>query len=113
MAATPTDPNYSYLGSNTVFVPMKNGTLQQTALDTGLHPWQNQVRVAPGLWTVDASLFKAIPITERFKLRLNADFFNVLNAPGTPLHNADTGIVSLQNSGQQARQLQLTLRLLW
>ena len=46
-------------------------------------------------------------------MRLNVDFFNVLNMPGTPVPNSGTGIVSLQNSAQAARQLQLTLRLLW
>jgi len=33
---------------------------------------------------LDASMFKAIPITERFSARLNIDFFNVLNHPGNP-----------------------------
>jgi hypothetical protein len=33
---------------------------------------------------LDASLFKTIPINERFQARLNADFFNVLNHPGNP-----------------------------
>ena len=54
----PADPNYRFIGTNTVFVPMKNGTLQQTTI-SGVHPWANQFRLGPGLWTVDASLFKA------------------------------------------------------
>jgi hypothetical protein len=58
-------------------------------------------------------LFKRVKINERFGVRFNADFFNVLNMPGTPQPEASTGIVSLRNSAQAARQLQLTLRLLW
>lgn len=109
----PSDPNYQYIGSNMVFVPLKNGTMQPIAYDTGLHPWRNQWKLGPMIWNMDASLFKVVPITERFKLRFNADFFNVLNMPGMPMPNASSGLISLQNSVNDARQLQLTLRLLW
>jgi hypothetical protein len=108
----PNDPNYRYIGTNTVFVRLKNGTLQQTSLDTGLHPWRNQVLLGPMLWNVDASLFKAIPINERVKARLNADFFNVMNMPGMGAPGTG-GILSLQNSANAARVLQLTLRVIW
>ena len=91
---------------------MKDGTMQQVGLDTGLHPWRNQFRLGPKLWNVDASLFKAVPITERLNARINADFFNVLNMPGMGAPGTG-GILSLQNSANGARQLQLTLRLLW
>jgi len=37
----------------------------------------------------------------------------VLNMPGLPQPNAATGILSLRNSAQAPRQLQLTLRLMW
>jgi hypothetical protein len=54
-----------------------------------------------------------IPLNERLKLRLNMDFFNVLNMPGVRLPDAGTGILSLQNSNNAPRQLQWTLRLNW
>jgi hypothetical protein len=60
---------------------------------------------------MDASLFKTIPINERVMVRFNADFFNVLNMPGNPTGISGEGILSTQNSGQAARELQLTLRL--
>ena len=110
---SPSDPNYAYYESNTVFVPLKNGTLQRTTLDTNLHPWRNQFLPGPRGWGLDASLFKAIRIKEQMSLRFNADFFNVLNMPGLNMPDASTGILSLQNSAQSARQLQLTLRLAW
>jgi len=65
-----------------VFVKLKDGSLQRTSLDTGLHPWRNQFIPGPAIWSLDASLFKNTRITERFVLRFNADFFNVLNMPG-------------------------------
>jgi hypothetical protein len=62
---------------------------------------------------VDASLFKTIPIKERFSMRLNADFFNVLNHPGNPSGVGSTGVLSTRSSGMSARVAQLTLRLVW
>ena len=106
------DPNFSYYESNTVWVPLKNGTQQRTAIDTNLHPWRNQYFAGPLNWGLDASLFKAVRIRESFVLRFNADFFNVLNMPGTPQPGAN-GIINMRNSAQGARQLQLTLRLSW
>ena len=110
---SPSDPNYANYETNTVWVPMKNGTLQKTTINTNLHPWRNQY--VPGPWStgLDASLFKRIAITERVALRFNADFFNVLNMPGLNQPNSGDGILSLRNSAQAARQLQLTLRLSW
>lgn len=75
--------------------------------------WRNQYRRGPNNWNMDASLFKAVSITERVRLRFNADFFNVFNMPGMPNVNATSGIISMQNSVNAPRQLQLTLRLLW
>jgi hypothetical protein len=107
------DPNFAFYESNTVFVRLQNGALQRTTLNTNLHPWRNQFLPGPRSWGLDASLFKNIPIDERFALRFNADFFNVLNMPGLGQPNSATGIISLQNSLNPARQLQLTLRLSW
>jgi hypothetical protein len=107
------DPNFAFYETNTVFVRLQNGTTQRTTLDTNLHPWRNQVLPGPASWGLDASLFKNIPINERFTLRFNADLFNVLNMPGLNQPNPVSGIVSLQDSANEARQLQLTLRLTW
>ena len=58
-------------------------------------------------------LFKAIPITERVRFRLNGDFFNVLNHPGNPNSVGSTGILSVRSSGTSPRQVQLTGRITW
>ncbi|MBL8292073.1 MAG: carboxypeptidase regulatory-like domain-containing protein, partial [Bryobacterales bacterium] len=91
------DPNYGYYGTNIVFIPMKDGSVQEVEKSWNgdvysgfgaLHPWINQPVLSTNTWTVDASVNKNFAITERFRLRVQADFFNVLNVPGnnfTPL----------------------------
>lgn len=110
---SPSDPSFQFYETNTVFVRLKDGSLQRTSLDTNLHPWRNQFLSGPRSWGLDASLFKNIPINERFTLRFNADFFNVLNMPGLNQPDSGSGIVSLRDSANSPRQLQLTLRLTW
>ena len=116
--SNPSDPNVSLYGTNIVYVPLQNGSQQRVALDTGLNPWRNQLIPGPWAWTMDSSLFKVIPITERLKLRLNLDAFNVFNMPGTALPDPgtplpDTGVISMQTSGNTPRQLQWSVRLTW
>ena len=110
---SPSDPNFPYYESNTVFVPLKNGTLQRTSLDTNLHPMQNQFMLAPMLWSMNASAFKAIQLKEQIFLRFNIDFFNVFNMPGTNVPDSTTGIITNQFSANSSRVLQLTGRLSW
>ena len=107
------DPNFGFYETNTVHVPLKNGTLQRTSYDTGLHPLQNQYFMGPMIWNMAASAFKTIPITERVFLRVNADFLdNVFNMPGTTMPGGD-GIILNRNSAVSPRVLQLTMRLTW
>ena len=110
---SPGDPNAIYYETNTAFVRLKDGSLQRTTLNTNLHPWRNQFVPGPRTYGLDASVFKTVHISERFQVRFNADFFNVLNMPGLNQPGAESGIISLQNSQQEARQMQLTLRLTW
>ncbi len=107
------DPMFQYYGSNTVWVPLNTGTLQRTTYDTGAAPWQNQYLPGVRRWGLDASLFKVIPITERVRVRFNADFFNVLNMPGNPNSIGGDGILNARTSGVAPRVVQLTLRVLW
>ncbi|MBL8227864.1 MAG: TonB-dependent receptor [Bryobacterales bacterium] len=113
--ATPpaNDPNARFYETNTVFVPLRNGALQQTSVNTNLHPWRNQFLAAPWVFVLNSSLFKAVPITERVIARLNVDFFNVLNNPGLQVPDGNTGILLTRFSNNTPRNLQLTLRLTW
>ena len=107
------DPNFGFYDTNTVYVPLKDGALQRTTLDTGLHPLQNQYVPAPLIWNMAGSLFKSFPITERVVLRVNADFLNNLfNMPGDTVPQSD-GLLINRNSANPARVLQLTMRLTW
>ena len=105
------NPNFN--DTNNVFVRLNNGTNQLVNYDTGLHPWRNQAMPGPWLTSLNASLYKTVPISERVKLRINLDAFNVLNQPGLVLPDSTTGILSLRTSGQGARVLQYGARLSW
>ena len=110
---SPTDPNRSNYETNNVLVPLKNGTNQLVAFDTGLHPWRNQPMPGPWLSSSNLSLYKSVPITERVGMRIGLDAFNVFNQPGNGLPDPTTGIQSLRTSAQGARTLQYTARLSW
>jgi hypothetical protein len=108
------DPNAANYESNFVWVPMKNGALQRTTMNTGLHPWSNQYFLGLFSWHQNASLFKVIPVKERVHFRVNIDFFNVFNIPGIPkTPDNTTGIIDATTSGNGSRSLQFGLRLTW
>src|SRR5262249_30332076 len=74
--------------------------------------------VGPGLVDVDTSLFKKIPINERFSLQLRAEAFNIFNHSNFSLANPITfegnaasyryssSAGSITQSGTSSRQLQ-------
>ncbi len=110
------DPGSTLWDSNTVTLTLKNGARQQVTPDTGLHPFRNQVRLGPFNWTQDASMLKFFNLTERARLRVNFDVFNLFNTQGLNPPGAD-GIASLQNSyggfGMRPRQVQVNARVEW
>jgi hypothetical protein len=114
----PNDPNAQYYETNTVFVPLANGTTQVLPYNPGpsvsagaLNPMQNQYILGPFHWNMTASLFKTVHLSERVLLRINVDFLNnVFNMPGTPNPNGTTGLIAMQNSYNSPRTMQLTGR---
>jgi hypothetical protein len=112
-ANAPANTNVSqYWETQTVWVPLNDGSVVRTTMNTNLPSWVNQYVPAPWAFNLAASLFKTFSLTERAKLRFNADFFQVLNNPGLPAPGGN-GILSTQNSNNSPRDLQLTLRLTW
>ena len=106
------DPNSPYYETNTAFIPLANGTTVQAPYAPALNPLQNQSVLGPFHWNMTASLFKAVHLSERVTLRINADFLNnVFNMPGTPNPSGTTGLIAMQNSYNSPRTLQLTGRL--
>jgi len=112
----PGQPGSNDWDTNYVYIMLKNGSTQRVSVDTGLHPWRNQFLLGPLNWLTDASLLKFFNITERIRLRLNVDMFNVFNNQGLNPPGSD-GVVTFQNSysdfGFRPRQLQVTARLEW
>ena len=54
----------------------------------------------PGFHRLDFSLFKAIPISQRFSMQFRAEFFNILNHPNFSAPNfGGNGVVAVPNSG--------------
>jgi hypothetical protein len=106
--------------TNNVLVNLSNGTQSVQGYSpypsgasgpaTG-NPYSHTFINGPINWTIDTSLFKVLPITERVNLRFNMDVFNALNMQGYANPDATTGIESLQTSANSPRQVQLTLRL--
>lgn len=109
---SPSDPRYGFYDTNTVWIPLKNGTVQRTTLGGYLEPMQNQFMLGPMQWSMSASLFKSVKVNERVTLRINADFLNnVFNMPGTALPSAVAdGVITTRSSANAARLLQLSLR---
>ena len=107
-----TDPNYGYYGTNTVMIPLGNGTTQEVALG-GLHPWINQPMGTTNNWTVDASINKNFNLNERAKLRIQLDAFNVTNTPGNSYSPGSMGLIYTNTNLNTARQLQLSARINW
>ncbi|MEN6603761.1 MAG: hypothetical protein ABFD86_15230 [Bryobacteraceae bacterium] len=107
------DPMYNYYETNTVWITLNNGVNQPVAYNNGLHPLRNQFVLGPMLWSMSASAFKTVSLTERVALRVNVDFLdNVFNMPGTTMPGSD-GIITNRNSAISPRTLQLTMRLSW
>jgi len=103
----------SYWDTNNVWIPLNNGNVQRTTYNNQMHPWRNQYFPGPIQWFQDASLQKSFSFTERVRMRLGIDFFNVFNNPNNPTSVAQTGVLATQNSGSTARVMQLGLRLSW
>jgi hypothetical protein len=63
-ANAPANTNLSqFWDTNSVWIPLSNGTVQRLALSTSndiLNPWRNQFMRGPNQWFMDASLFKFI-----------------------------------------------------
>jgi hypothetical protein len=112
-ANAPADTNVSkYWNTNTVWASLSDGSVRRTTY-AGLTPLQNQYFPSVLTWNMDASMFKSFEITEQMRLRFQLDAFNVLNHPGNQTSVATTGFLSTYNSGNDARVLQLSLRMSW
>jgi hypothetical protein len=103
----------NYYNSNTVWVPLNDGTVQRTTW-AGFNPLWHEYLPTDWQWDQDASLVKNIPFKEHYNFRLQCDFFNVFNHPGNPnSFYGVTGVLNTQTSGISPRVLQLVGRFSW
>jgi hypothetical protein len=81
----------------------------------GANPFSHTILNGPINWTIDASLFKVFPITEKVNLRFNFDAFNALNVQGYSNPNTTDGTEAVApqvaSSYNTPRQLQFSMRL--
>jgi len=105
-------PN-QYFNANAFIAPV-NGTYGNVGRD---------VLIGPGLSTVDFSMAKSTPLSERLKLQFRAEFFNILNHPNfnTPnpvvISSATSGPAPtagvITSTSATSRQVQFGLKLLF
>jgi len=113
-ANAPSSTNISqFWDTNTVWIPLKDGSVQQTTFNDNLNPFRNQYKLAPWQWFQDASAMKFFNIKEHMLFRFSVDFFNVFNHPNDPTAVGANGVLSTRNSGSGARVMQLGGRLQW
>ena len=109
----------TYWDTNTVWIPLKDGTVQRTTFNPNLNPWRNQFIPGPRQWNLDASLFKRFRIREGMEARFTFDAFNVFNHPNNSGNNGQAdymttgGILDTTGQANLARQLQISFRFSW
>ncbi len=107
-------PGTSNYGNNNVPVTLSNGTVVNAAFSpgpSGANPFSQTVILGPYNYNADMSLYKVFSLTERMKLRINVDAFNVFNIQGFVNPNTTDGTESLQTSYWTPRQIQFSARL--
>jgi len=92
-----------------VFAPLPAWTVRT-------NPWQYPGLTNPGLLNVDGSLVKRVPVTEKYRVELRVDVFNVLNNmtwadPVTNVFAATFGQSTNQLANTFGRRAQLGLRI--
>lgn len=80
------------------------------------NPWQYPGLTNPGLFNMDGSLVKRIPLVERYRIELRMDVFNVANNmtwadPVTNVYSSNFGKCTNQLANTFGRRVQLGLRL--
>ena len=89
---------------------------RQPAYTPRSNPWQYDGLTNPGLFNLDSSLVKRIPVTEKIRTELRMDVFNTLNNmtwanPNTNVQSANFGRSTNQLANTFGRRVQLGLRL--
>lgn len=90
---------------------LANGQVVTTTIADNLSWNAHNFIIGPRAWNEDLTIFKYFTFTERVKLRLSGDFFNVLNHPNDLNPNTTTGLVDLSKQVNDPRIIQIGARL--
>ena len=89
---------------------LANGMVVQTTITDNASWNARNFFLGPRAWDQDVSLFKYFTFTERVKMRLSGDFFNVFNHPTLNNPNPTTGLINLSSQANSPRIIQLGAR---
>jgi hypothetical protein len=87
---------------------------QATPFTPRLNPYQYEGLTGPRYWSLDSTLSKNFDVTERFKLEIRLEAYNLTNSvmPGNPnLTVTSTQFGSINTQVNYGREVQYTLRL--
>ncbi len=90
---------------------LANGTTVSTGITDNLSWNTRNFMLGPPAWNQDVSAFKYFTITERVRLRMSGDFFNVFNHPTLNNPDATTGLINLNSQANSPRIIQVGARL--
>lgn len=90
---------------------LANGTVVQTPIGDNVSWNSRNFMLGPSAFNTDVSLFKYFSFTERIRLRMSGDFFNVFNHPNLNNPNATTGLINLSSQPNSPRIIQVGARL--
>lgn len=96
---------------NRVPQTLANGTVVNTNITDNLSWNARNYMLGPRQWDQEVSAFKYFNITERVRLRMSGDFFNVFNHPNLNSPNPTTGLVNLSSQPNSPRIIQVGARL--
>jgi hypothetical protein len=92
---------------------LADGTVRMTTIADMVNWNARNFFRGPGAFNEDMSIFKNIPIRERFKLRLTGDFFNAFNHPTDLAPDPGTGLQDLSRQANDPRIIQFSARIEW
>ena len=88
---------------------------QLPAFTPRTNPWQYEGLTNPGLFNLDMSIVKRMPVTEKYRFELRMDVFNAANNmtwanPSTNVLSSTFGMATAQLANTFGRRTQLGLR---
>ena len=90
---------------------LADGTVVQTLVTDNVSWNARNFMLGPSSFSQDVTLFKYFSFTERIRLRMSGDFFNVFNHPNLNNPDATTGLINLSSQPNSPRIIQIGARL--